>query len=186
MFDMEISKIDAIEYAKKMYDAQVKRVNEETYICNVLKVNYVNEVKFVITRYDLINDTFRKACGQVNEKLQKNKKEFEMIKSYLYEDFLDGNRSNAFKLKEIICCGYEGYAWSVKFEGYGKTFQITIPIKNNINTRNIESAYNGMFAFHVEEKEHIWTLMKKSYRIEDISNFIKEYFNLNKVNEDEC
>ena len=186
MFDMETSKIDAIEYAKKMYDAQVKRVNEETYICNVLKVNYVNEVKFVITRYDLINDTFRKACGQVNEKLQKNKKEFEKIKSYLYEDFLDGNRSNAFKLKEIICCGYEGYAWSVKFEGYGKTFQITIPIKNNINTRNIESAYNGMFAFHVEEKEHIWTLMKKSYRIEDISNFIKEYFNLNKVNEDEC
>lgn len=181
--NMEVSKVDEIEYAKKMYDAQAKKVNEETYIQNVLKVNFVNQVKSDITRYDLVNDTFRKAHGQVNEKLKKNRKEFETIKDFLFDDFLGNNHD--FKLKEIICCGYENYAWNVKFEGYGQSFQIIIPVKSNINVKNIESAYNGMFVFFVEERDHIWNALKKSYRIKDISEFIKEYFQLDKVNEDE-
>ena len=181
-YNMEIDQVDEIEYAKKMYSAQVKKVKDETYIQNVLKANYVNSVKSNITRYDLMNDTFRKAYSQVNEKLKKNRKEFETIKEFLFDDFLQNNHS--FKLKEIVCCGYENYAWNVKFEGYGQKFQIIIPVKSNINANNIESAYDGMFAFYVEESNHIWNLMKKSYRIKDISDFIGEYFELDKVNED--
>lgn len=181
--NMEADPIDEIEYAKKMYNTQVKKVNEETYIRDVLKDNYVREVKSNITRYDLVKDTFHKAYCQVNEKLKKNRKEFEIIKDFIFEDFLSNNRS--FKLKEIICCGYDNYAWNVKFEGYGQTFSITIPVKSNITVKNIESAYDGMFAFYTEESSGIWNLMKKSYRIKDIADAIGKYFELDKVNNDD-
>ena len=182
MFE-ETDKIAGIEYAKGLYNAQVEKVKKETYIRNLLKAEYVRQIKSNISRYDLVNDVFRKAHGQTNEKLKKNRKELETIKNFIVDDFL--NSDNNFKLKEIICCGYENYAWAVKFEGYGQTFQIVIPMKCNLDVSNIESAYNGMFAFSVEESKGIWHLLKTSYKIEDIAKFIKEYFELDKVNEDE-
>ena len=172
-----------IEYAKKLYDAQVEKVKQEIYIRNLLNVNYVNQVKVNITRYDIVSDTFKKAHGQVNEKLKKNRKELETIKDFIIDDFLSSNRN--FKLKNIICCGYENYAWAVQFEGYGQTFQIVIPMKNNLDVNNIESAYNGMFAFSIEKSSGIWNLLKTSYKIEDVAKFISEYFELDKVDEDE-
>lgn len=181
--NMEVSKTDEIEYAKRMYNSQVKKVKEEEYICDVLKSNYVMQVKSDISRYDLVGDTFHKAYSQVNEKLKKNRKELEIIKDFIFEDFFNNNRS--FKLKEIICCGYENYAWNVKFEGYGQTFSITIPVKKNITIKNIESAYDGMFAFYKEESNGIWNLLKKSYKIKDIADVINEYFELDKVDDDD-
>lgn len=172
-----------IEYAKNLYCYQVEKVKKETYIRNLLKVNYVNQIKVNMTRYDIVSDTFRKAHGQVNEKLKKNRKELETIKDFIIDDFLSSSRD--FKLKDIICCGYENYAWAVQFEGYGQTFQIVIPMRKNLDVNNIESAYNGMFAFSIEESSGIWSLKKTSYKIKDIAEFISEYFGLDKVNEDE-
>ena len=172
-----------IEYAKKLYNAQVEKVKEETYIRNLLKINYVNQIKANMTRYDVACDILRKAHGQVDEKLKKNRKELETIKDFIIDDFLSGNRD--FKLKNIICCGYDNYAWAIQFEGYGQIFQIVIPMRKNLSVDNIESAYNGMFAFSIEKSNGIWNLLKTSYKIKDIAEFISEYFQLDKVNEDE-
>ena len=81
--------------------------------------------------------------------------------------------------------GYEGYYWNVEFEGYGQTFYISIPMMDNINTKNIGSAHDGMFAFIVRESSYCTYVKKKSYKIEDIAEYIKSYFGLDKVNEDE-
>lgn len=55
---------------------------------------------------------------------------------------------------------------------------------NNITTKNFEHAYKGMFAFSVIDT--CWhSVKKKSYKIEDIAEYIKEYFELDKVNEDD-
>lgn len=172
-----------IEYAKKLYDAQVEKAKQETYIRNLLKVNYVNQIKANMTRYDIVDEIFRKAHGQVNEKLKKNRKELETIKGFIIDDFLNGSRN--FKLKEIICCGYDNYSWAVQFEGYGQTFQIIIPMRKNLSVNNIESAHNGMFAFSIEESSGIWYLKKTSYKIEDVAEYIKEYFELDKENNDD-
>lgn len=182
-YNSEVNPIEEIEYAKKLYDAQVEKVKQETYIRNLLKNNYVRQIKYNISRYDIVMDIFKKAHGQVNEKLKKNRKELDTIDGFIKDDFL--NNDYNFKLKEVICCGYENYAWAVQFEGYGQTFKIVIPMKNNLDVGNIESAYNGMFAFSVETSKSCWSLLKTSYKIEDVANFIKEYFQLDKVNEDE-
>ena len=56
---------------------------------------------------------------------------------------------------------------------------------NNINIKNFEYAYNGMFTFAVKESNCVWAVKEKSYKIEDISEYIKEYFELGKVNNSE-
>lgn len=52
---------------------------------------------------------------------------------------------------------------------------------NNINTKNFEYAYNGMFTFVVKESNSSWAVKEKSYKIEDISECIKSYFRLDEV-----
>jgi hypothetical protein len=42
-----------------------------------------------------------------------------------------------------------------------------------------------MFAFAIKESEICWSVKKTSYKIEDIAEYIKEYFQLDKVNEDD-
>ena len=41
-----------------------------------------------------------------------------------------------------------------------------------------------MFVFSIQESEHCWSTKKMSYKIEDIAECIKEYFELDKVDED--
>ena len=55
---------------------------------------------------------------------------------------------------------------------------------NNIGTKNFEHAYKGMFVFSVKDTCY-HSVKKMSYKIEDIAEYIKEYFNLYEVNEDD-
>lgn len=168
--------VENIDYAKSLYDSQVEKVKKEEYIREVLKNNYVMLVKARKSRYDLISDAFHKAHEQRDKKLKKERQDREMLTSFILDDFL--NNDCNFKLKEIISCGWEHYAWSLEFEGYDRTFRITIPIKNNITVDNIHYAYDGMFAFSVKTSSATWTVMKKSHRIDDIAEYIREYFKL--------
>ena len=104
------------------------------------------------------------------------------LKSWMLNDFLSNDKN--FKLTRIISCGYESYAWSIEFEGYKKTFRIEIPMMKSLTVENIGSAHDGMFAFCVKTSEVSWSTLKKSYKIKDISDFIREYFELDKVEEE--
>ena len=42
-----------------------------------------------------------------------------------------------------------------------------------------------MFAFSVKESQYCQSIKKMSYKIEDVAEYIKEYFELGKVNNDE-
>lgn len=77
--------------------------------------------------------------------------------------------------------GYESYYWSIELEGYGQTVRVQIPNMNNINPKNFEYAYNGMFVFMVKESNSSWAVKETSYEIEDISEYIKSYFRLDEV-----
>lgn len=166
--------ISEIENVKNMYYVQVQKVKQEKYIENLLFADYVRKVKTNLSRYDHIKDMFSVAQKQIDKKGKKEKEQLKTIESLIKKDFL--NNDNNFNLINIIRGGWEAYYYDAEFEGYGLTFRISIPMMNNIDVRNFDSANKGMFAFTVKESEYCWSVKKMSYKIEDIAVYIKGYF----------
>jgi hypothetical protein len=175
--------IKDIEYVKGMYEAQVHKVKQEEYMKDLLFADYVRKVKNHISRYDLIEKVFLEAHNQIGKKKKKEREQLTTIEEFVRDDFLNNDKS--FKITNIISGGYDSYYWQVQFEGYGQKFAIIIPNMNRINVNNIKSAYDGMFVFEIQESEYCWSVKKTSYKIEDVAKYIKEYFQLDKVNEDD-
>lgn len=180
---MEEDPIAKIEYSKGLYNDQVHKVEKEEYIKNLLFADYVRKVRSHRSRYDLMKNIFTDARGQIDKKKKKEREQLSVLESFIREDFLNGSKD--FKLTNIMSGGYEGYYWSVEFEGYGQTFYISIPNMNQINITNIKYAHDGMFAFIVRESSCSVSVKKMSYKIEEVAEYIKSYFGLDKVNEDE-
>ena len=180
---MEEDPIAKIEYSKGLYNDQVHKVEKEEYIKNLLFADYVGKVKRHQSRYDFIENVIKEAQSQVGKKKKKEREQLSILENFIREDFFNGD--NSFKITNIISGGYESYYYSVELEGYGQTVIISIPMMSNINMQNFEHAYKGMFAFSVKESQYCQSIKKMSYKIEDVAEYIKEYFELGKVNNDE-
>lgn len=180
---MEEDPIAKIEYLKGLYNDQVHKVEKEEYIKNLLFADYVGKVKRHQSRYDFIENVIKEAQSQVGKKKKKEREQLAVLENFIREDFFNGD--NSFKITNIISGGYESYYYSVELEGYGQTVIISIPMMSNINVQNFEHAYKGMFAFSVKESQYCQSIKKMSYKIEDVAEYIKEYFELGKVNNDE-
>lgn len=168
----ECNVIKNINYAKRLYDLQKEKVIAEQYIENLLLEDYVRKIKQNISRYDYVD--FNSAQKEVSEKAKSKRKNVEMLKHMMLDDFL--NNDENFKLTHIMSCGYDNYAWAIEFEGYGKIFRIDIPIMKNLSAENIGYAKNGMFAFTIKDTQSSWAVLKRSYKIKDIADYIKNYF----------
>lgn len=179
---MEEDPIAKIEYSKGLYNEQVHKVEKEEYIKNLLLADYVKQIKSHRSRYDLI-DIFPDAQKQIGKRLKRERQQLEVLESFIREDFFGYN--NSFKIVRIMSGGYEGYYWSVELSGYGQTVVIEIPVMKHINTENFHHAHDGMFAFGIRESEYSMSIKKKSYKIEEIAEYIKSYFELDKVNNDD-
>ena len=171
-FNEENKTLEKIDYAKWLYEEQVKRVEREKYIEALLLEDYVNQIKGHYTRYDVIT-IFSAAQKEIGKKLKKERPHLETIKTFLLEDFFYNDKN--FKLQRIISCGYEGYAWKIEFTGYGKTVFIEIPVKKNLTPENVHYANDGMFAFGVYEGEYYMSVLKKSYDIKAMADYIQEW-----------
>ena len=179
---MEEDPIAKIEYSKGLYNDQVHNVEKEEYIKNLLFFDYVSKVKMHKSRYDFIENVIKEAQSQVGKKKKKEREQLAVLENFIREDFFNGN--NSFKITHITSGGYESCYWSVELEGYGQTVVVSIPMMSNINVQNFEHAYKGMFAFSVKESQYCQSIKKMSYKIEDVAEYIKEYFDLHEVNED--
>lgn len=177
---MEEDPIAKIEYSKGLYHEQVHKVEKEEYIKHLLFTDYVRQVKSHRSRYDLI-DIFPDAQKQIGKKLKKERQQLEVIESFIREDFFNSDKS--FKITNIMSGGYEGYYWSVELSKDDKVFVIEIPVMKNINTENFHYAHDGMFAFGVRESKYSMSIKKRSYKIEDIAEYIKVYLGLGDYND---
>lgn len=172
-----------IEYVRGLYESQVNKVKQEEYMKDLLFRDYVGKVRTHKSRYDYIENVFKEAQGQIGKKKKKEREQLSVLEEFIRDDFFDNNSS--FKITNIISGGFENYYWNIELEGFGETVEITIPNMNNINTKNFVYAYKGMFAFSIRESSCCTSLKKMSYKIEDVAEYIKEYFELDKVNEDD-
>ena len=171
--EYEAATMKNITYAKALYEAQVQKVKKEEYIKKLLLEDYVDHIRQHKSRYDYVN-IFGKAQDEVGKRLKKDRPHYETVKQFLMDDFL--NNDKTFKLIKIISGGYEGYYWRFEFTGYGKTSFIEIPVMSRLTSDNIEYANHGMFVFGVYDSESCYRVLKKSYSIKEISEFIKDYF----------
>jgi hypothetical protein len=175
--DRDVKAIKDIEYAKSLYELQNYNVKREQHIEKLLLEDYVRTIKSYTSRYDYLDyETFQKAQNQRNEKLKKDRPQFELMKSLIINDFL--NEDKNWKLVNIMSCGFESYCWSFEFEGYGETIYIEIPDKRKLTVKNFEYARHGMFAFMVKTGKSSRETIKTSYKIEDIAEAVKEHFKL--------
>lgn len=172
-----------IEYVRGMYEAQVHKVEQEEYMKNLLFADFVKKVKKNISRYDLMENIFKEAQSQIDKKKKKERERLLVLEEFMQDDFFDSN--SCFKITRIVSGGYESYYWDVEFDGYGQTIRITIPNMKHIGIDNIKHAHDGKFAFAIKESECCWSVLKTSYKIKDVAECIKEYFQLDKVNEDD-
>lgn len=172
-----------IEYVRGMYEAQVHKVEQEKYMKDLLFADFVKKVRKNRSRYDLMENIFKEAQSQIGKKKKKEREQLVALEEFIRDDFLNDNTN--FKITRIISGGYESYYWDVEFDGYGQTIRITIPNMNNIGIDNIKHAHDGKFAFSVKESECCWSIKKMSYKIKDIADCIKEYFQLNNLHEDD-
>ena len=156
-------RIAEIEYVREMYEAQAYKVKQEEYVKNLMFADYVQRIRNNRSRYDYIESVFKMAQDQIGKKKKKEREQLSTIESFVKKDFL--SNSNLFKLTGLISGGYEGYYWNVQFEGFGETFYISIPMMDNINTKNIEYAHDGMFAFIVKESSYSTAVKKRSYKM---------------------
>ena len=175
--------IAEIEYVRGMYEAQIHKVKQEEYMKDLLFADYVRKVRNHKSRYDYIENVIKEAQGQIGKKKKKEREQLSVLEEFIRDDFFSGSCN--FKITKVINGGYEGYYWSIELDGYGQTVGIQIPNMNNITTKNFEHAYNGKFVFFVRDSSVGTSVKKMSYKIEDIAEYIKEYFNLHEVNEDD-
>ena len=163
-----------IAAVKAMYDAQVHKVEREEYIKNLLFADYVRQIKMNLSKYDYMEDIFNAAQSQLDKTKKKEREQLTTIEDFIKQDFFGSDYYN-FKLTNITRGGYETYYWSVEFEGYGRTVAIIIPVKAHLSIKNIQLAYDGMFAFSVKESESTWSVKIKSYDIKSVADYIKGY-----------
>lgn len=174
--DINESSLEAIEYVSGLYNMQIYEVKKAQHIEKLLLEDYVRTIKSCMTRYDLIDGIFLDAQKQMGNKLKKDRPQFETLKEFIMEDFFNNDKN--FKIIRLMQCGYDGYAWCVEFEGYGKILSITFPVRKKLTAKNIKSADYGKFNFSVKKDEFRWESIKHSYLIQDISEAIKDYFDL--------
>lgn len=177
----EYNVIKNIEYVKSLYDLQVYKVKNEKYIEDLLLKDYVRAIKENVSRYDFVD--FNSAQKEIKEKAKSKRKNIEFLRNLMIDDFF--NNDDSFKITNMMSCGYEDYAWAIEFEGYEKVVRIDIPIVKNLTTKNIDYASQGMICFLVKENNSCWNTLKRSYKIEDIADYIYEYFSLDELKEEE-
>jgi hypothetical protein len=178
--DEEIVTINAIETVKKAYEEQVETVKRATYVQNLIFQDYLRKIRSHKSRYDYIG-FIKEAQGQVEKKKKSERKDLAMLESFIQEDFL--SNSKEFKITKIICCGFENYGWTIEMEGLGQTIEIRIPVMANITAENLVYADYGQFSFAIRTSSFSTSVLKSSYKIQDIADYIREYFKLEKISD---
>lgn len=166
----------SVEGAKKMWENQKLKVEQEKYIEKLIFSDFVNSVRNLPSRYAFSEKFFADAHKEIGKKLKKDRPNLDLLNGMIVCDFFNEDRK--FKITGIIACGMDTYGYDIVLKGYGKEVCIFIPRYRNITEKNIEFAKDGKYAFGVMDEGKSWsrTTLILDYDTEKIAQFIKEYF----------
>lgn len=174
--DYDEDAVKDIENVRAKFELQKEKVKHEQYIEDLMFRDFITKVTIRTSRYDFISDAFKNAQSQIGLKNKKERGDLEILTSFLLEDFFGNNKD--FKLTKIIAGGYDSCYYMVDFQYNDVNLYIKIPIYKRIDASNIEFASYGKFGFGIHKSSCYSEILKTSYRISEVAEFIKEYFGL--------
>lgn len=151
-------------------------VKDAEYIEKLVFRDYVGTIRSFKSVWDYRVPMIKAAQEQIGEKYKKNRQDFEYIQSTIRETFLCNNKS--FKITDIIRGGYEGYYWQFYMTNNKEEFVIQIPIREQLDTNNIQHAHYGKFVFMFRENGYILRVLFDCYDEEKLAEYLREYFKL--------
>ena len=152
--------------------AEIKNeIYKKEMIVDSLNNTIIKLVKSIIT--PLNEKMLHKAWQQQSEKLKKDRNMYEFVKDTIIGDFFNGNKKA--KLKEIVMCGYDEYAYNFKVEFHNVSFQITYPCTSNITKEDhLLATSHGEYILRYEDDSSCWAWITSSYDPSDIAKAIEK------------
>lgn len=152
--------------------AEIKNeIYKKEIIVDSLNNTIIKLVQSIIT--PLNEKMLHQAWQQQNEKTKKDRKMYEFVKDVIIGDFFNGNKQA--KLKEIVMCGYDEYAYNFKVELCNIYFEITYPCTTNITKEDhLINTSNGEYILRYKDDSSCWAWITSSYDSSDIAKAIEK------------
>lgn len=189
-YDYETSIIKTIDKMKE----KIKIENEKIEDCNLniqiytdYLVKQINSLYVALTP-NILSIAWRGFHKEKDEIEDKNKYKtcYDIIKDTIISDIISDTKCNYKKtkfIKDIICCGYESYAYNISFVVNNIEFVFSVPCLKNISKTNIEYANYGKYVLAYKDSSISSCYIITSYKLEDLAeafkNFLEERENNN-------
>lgn len=175
----DTSGLEAICNAKELFKKEKEEVERHQTLMNLTEANIVRTIKENVHYIWAEETTLLKAQKWLSIRKDCDKRRnYDEKTSY---NFLTSQISEALELsnveiKNITQCGYDTYAFSVRFtvNDFDYIFELEIPIIKNMTVENREYTCNGMLSFGYKQTKYSWDISWHSYSIKDFKEAIKE------------
>ena len=164
-----------IEESRKKYSKALQDKQYAEYVCNLVFEEYVRTIRRsdYVWRYRI--PIIKEAIEELHTK-GKRKTQLHIIEHFVEKDFFKDRYK--IKITDIIPSGYISYyAYNLVFTINGVKYELEIPVRDALNTENIEHALYGKYYLFYEQSESSWSSICSDYTDSGMADKIEEYFN---------
>lgn len=176
--------IDLIEKCQNKIKEEEKKIADCTFNIDTYKLRMIDNIRGLYI--NISAETLRTLWHGFNnkekitdeEEAKKYKNVYNFV-DYIIKENIIGDTKCSYKKKnlieEVICCGYESYAYSIKFIANKIKFVIEIPVVKHINTENYMYARYGKYCLSYYSFDYCQEYIKDSYNFDDIKKAFKKF-----------
>lgn len=128
---------------------------------------------------DSAKDWIELRKGKIDKRKKYNEK---LVYDSLVSDLQEALNVNGLEILNIIQCGYEAYAYTLKFtvETSNHTFLLTIPTIKNLTADNMSETNYGKLSFGYLKSDGCYEHSNSSYNLNDFKDDVQKIIELNK------
>ena len=183
--NLNIKDTEIIQKCQNKIKEEEKYISEHEFNIETFKLRMINQIHnlSIIASEKTLSKAWNFFGNKNNDNNEENKNElkqaYEFIK-YLIMNYIIGDTKCNYKktklIKNIICEGYEGYAYDIHFVVNNITFILEIPVVENINIHNYKY-HDGRYylRYYKEEGTCCQDYIMASYYIEDLKEAFKKF-----------
>lgn len=178
--DGDISITERLQGIKKRWlKAKADKADAE-YLEQLILNDYVSNVRGCMTGWQFVIPYITSAIQEIGKKKKKERENLTFVEYKVHRDFFKGDERFKIKIDNIITGGFEGYYYNLVFSIDGKAYEINIPNRDKLNSKNFFYANEGKFAFFERESGVVSSVIFSEFDEEIFANKIFEYFDKGK------
>lgn len=182
--NIRIEAIDLIEKCQNKIKEEEKKIADCTFNIDTYKLRMIDNICGLYI--NISAETLRTLWHGFNnkekitdeEEAKKYKDAYNFVDYIIKQNIISDTKCSYKKknlIEEVISCGYESYAYSIKFIVNKIKFVIEIPVVKHINTENYIYARYGKYCLAYYSSTHCQECIKESYELDDIKKAFKEF-----------